>query len=286
MSRQLSTQQRAPSRPSRSNNTFDNNVLKNIHIFRNTPPPPPLEVDLNTCELGWSRLKKRGVDHNYFNGASATDVEDEVDDGRFMIGSSDFSQAPCAIRKILDDNQNCSAYVYSSASSSDQGQTPVFTALVLPTSYGPPTNTALRLADETVVPFSSLGLDWEEAKHNPRLLYLTKKPESASISNEEFTPFLPDLRTKDKKLVVDRVSFEFEDAHGNIVTGTKDLTKALDAFINEFFDDHFRPKDDDNEAATKASLNRVSFASQFFVSCNQISLLIRELSHRPTSLGG
>ena len=322
MSHQLSTRQRAPPSPSRSSNnnnsTFDKNVLKDAYIFRNTPSL--VEADLNTCELGWTpflleiwkrdhkgqmdpfvpscnntisspghaevlaleaELKKRGVYHNYFNGASATEVED----GRIMIGSSDFSQAPCAIRKILDDNQNCSAYVYSSASSSDQGQTPVFTALVLPTSYGPPTNTALRLADETVVPFSSLGLDWEEAKHNPRLFYLTKKPGLASFSDEDqdnHTPYLPDLRKTNGKLFLDYVSFEFKDANGTIVKSIRDCAEPLDVFVNKLFDDHFRRNQSTfgelDEDSTEKYLRRVSFASQFFL------LTIRFLHSRKNHL--
>ena len=364
MSRQLSTRQRAPSRPRSCNNnnsTFDKNVLKDAYIFRNTPSL--VEVDLNTCELGWTpflleiwkrdnkgqmdpyrltrlnarttadpsrtntvssngervsstalryfedddaghaevlaleaELKKRGVDHNYFNGASTEVENDEVTDERIMIGSSDFSHAPCAIDKILGKKQNYSAYMYASAPSSGQEQAPAFTVLVLPTSYGPPTNSALRLADDELVLFSSLGLIWEQSKHNPRLFYLTKKPGLASISEndleiQEVTPFLPDLRTKKGKLFLDHVSFEFKDAHGTIVKSTRDCAEPLDAFVNKLFDDHFRRNQSEGELhedATKKYLKRVSFASQFFLSHNQISSLTQESSPSlalPTYLG-
>jgi hypothetical protein len=294
MSRQLRKRQRGSPSPSRStNHVFDNNFLKDLHTFNITSPPP--EVDSDT-DQDWSPflLKTRE------RGNVLASEDDEVTDERIMIGSSDFSHAPCAIDKILGNSmwrrkrmrlvrskkQNYSVYMYASAPSG-QEQAPVFTVLVLPTSYGPPTNSALRLADDELVLFSSLGLIWEQSKYNPRLFYLTKKPGLASISDEdrdnyEFTPFLPDLRTKKKKLVLDHVSFEFKDANRNVVKSTRDCAEALDAFVNKLFDDHFRRNRSTfgelDEDATKKYLKRVSFASQFFLLHNQISSLTQESS--------
>ncbi len=215
-----------------------------------------------------------------------------------MNGSWDWSHLPDAMQRILNYNPNCSVYLYATAScvnptGANSVQAPVLTAIVLPTSYGPPTVTALRYnnqrANDELLSFESLGYFWKESDDpwsKSRVFYLACDPDLSSISDSEedpsfynheySTPFLPcpkDFKTNSYgKLIIDHVSFSFRDADGYLVTDKVwDGVTDLEDFIDEVFHDHFEdPMDEDvevDEEATKQHLKEVSsFATEFFVS--------------------
>ncbi len=215
-----------------------------------------------------------------------------------MNGSWDWSHLPDTMQQILHSNRNCSVYFYATAScvnptGANSVQAPVLTAIVLPTSYGPPTVKALRYnnqrANDELLSFDSLGYFWKESDDpwsKSRVFYLACDPALSSISDSEEDPsfyhheystlFLPcpkEFKTNIYgKLIIDHVSFSFEDADGDLVTDKVwDGVTDLEDFIDVVFDDHFQdPMNEDvevDEEATKKHLKEVSsFATEFFVS--------------------
>lgn len=210
---------------------------------------------------------------------------------RIMNGSWDWSHLPDAMQQILVSNPNCSLYYYASAScvnptGANPVQAPVLTAIVLPTSYGPPTVQALRYdnqrANDEILSFDSLGYFWKESDDplsNGRVFYLAYDPDLSSIPDsvedrasyhhEYSTVFLPspkDFKTnKYGKLEIDYVSFSFKDAEGDPIDREWDCAIDLDHFIGKLFKRHFKEvvelMDDDvevDEEATKKYLKEVS----------------------------
>jgi len=210
-----------------------------------------------------------------------------------MDGSWDFSHLPATMRRIFAGNLNHCAYLYATPSCCDTTgangkQAPVFTAIVLPETHGPPTVTALRYnnqrASEELIPFDSLGYIWKEVAGNPslkgRLFFLACEANLESISvtddivyaHEYSTPYLvsrKDLRTRiNGKLHIDYVNFTYEDCDGDVIDDAEwDCSVDLEDFVDELFHGDYQPMDEDievDEAASKAYLRKVSsFVTHF-----------------------
>lgn len=230
-----------------------------------------------------------------------------------MNGSWDWSHLPDAMQQILHSNPNCSVYFYASAScatptGANPVQAPVFTAIVLPTSYGPPTEQALRYnnqrANDDILSFDYLGYSWKKSDEpwsNGRVFYLAYDPEKSSVpdskddissyDHEYSSLYLPnpkDRKTNRYGKLIVNVGFVFEDAEGDEVPDRVwDGVTDLDDYVDELFEDHFRElqkwNEDlevDEEETTKKYLKKVSsFATEFFASLHKQDLYHSRENH-------
>lgn len=250
------------------------------------------------------------VNNVHVTGCKPSEISENI-----MNDSWDWSHLPDAMQQILRSNQNCSVYFYASASSvtptgANPVQAPVLTAIVLPTSYGPPTEQALRYnnqrADDKLLSFDYLGYRWEKSDDplcNGRVFYLAYDPEKSSVPDSKIHPqdissydheystlYLPnpkDRKTNRYGKLIVNVGFVFEDAEGDEVPDRVwDGVKELDVFINELFKVHFKDLQKWNEdlevdeEASKKYLKKVSsFASEFFVSLHKQDLYHSRENH-------
>jgi hypothetical protein len=254
-------------------------------------------------------IKTMRINNVHITGCNPSEIRDRD----IMSDTWDWSHLPVAMQQILRSNQKCSVYFYGTAScvnptGADYIQAPVLTAIVLPTSYGPPTVAALRYnnqsANDELLTFDYLGYSWKESDDpwsKGRVFYLAYDPESSSVPDSEEDPssydheystlYLPrpkEFKTdKNGKLIIDQVTFSFKDAEGETDYKVWDGVKDLDGFIGEVFDEHFKELQKWNEdlevdeEATKKYLKEVSpFAStEFFVSLRNQDLYHSRENH-------
>ena len=234
------------------------------------------------------RIKTMRVNNVHVTGCKPSEISEQI-----MNVSWDWSHFPDALQQILHSNQKCSVYFYGTAScvnptGADYIQAPVLTAIVLPTSYGPPTEQALRYnnqsANDELLSFDYLGYSWKKSDDplcNGRVFYLAYDPELSSVPDSEEDPssydheystlYLPrpkEFKTdKNGKLIIEQVTFSFKDAEGETDYKVWDCDKDLDVFIGEVFEQHFEDLVDDDveldEEKIKKYLKEVSsFATE------------------------
>jgi len=189
-----------------------------------------------------------------------------------------FSHVDPAIEMILKRNPTSHLYLSGIASSytgSSGEQAPLFVTFLLPAEFGAPTNSMLlvnnQASEEQVIPFSCLGYRWklsDDPRHDKRVFYLYCNHDLASISYEEairheygtlcVVPPSELSTSKNGKLIVDRVRFEFTDPNSDVIDYTwYPREQTFNSCIKDVIECHFKDELEENGLSIEEEMPRI-----------------------------